>query len=35
MSNTYTWNIQSMQSYPTYASQTDVVFQVNFAFALE
>jgi len=29
MANTYTWSINSMSCYPTYASQTDVVFQVG------
>ena len=28
MSNTYSWAVTSMTSYPSYASQTDVVFQV-------
>jgi hypothetical protein len=29
MSNTYTWIIEQMDCYPTYESQTDVVFTVH------
>jgi hypothetical protein len=29
MANTYQWDIQSMACYPTYQSQTNVVFTVN------
>lgn len=28
MANTYTWSVMSMSSYPTYESQTNVVFEV-------
>jgi hypothetical protein len=28
MANTYSWTINQMTAYPTYESQTDVVFQV-------
>jgi len=29
MSNTYTWIVEAMDCYPTYESQTDVVFTVH------
>ena len=29
MANTYEWDIQSMACYPTYQSQSNVVFTVN------
>ena len=29
MANTYIWTVKSMECYPTYQSQTDVVFTVN------
>jgi len=29
MSNTYTWIVERMDCYPTYESQTDVVFTVH------
>jgi len=29
MANTYTWSVVGMTSYPTYESQTDVVFNVS------
>ena len=29
MSNTYTWIVEQMDCYPTYESQTDVVFTVH------
>lgn len=31
MSNTYTWLVTSMEAYPEYESETDVVFSVAFA----
>jgi hypothetical protein len=29
MTNTYTWNFPQLEVYPTYATQTDVVFTVH------